>query len=84
DNQNIDVDAVFIEVGWLPNTDITEGLVDLNNDKEIVVDVNCCTSRPGVFAAGDVTSIKSKQIVIAAGEGAKAALEAYEYLLKKY
>ncbi|MGB8309604.1 MAG: FAD-dependent oxidoreductase [Methanoregula sp.] len=81
--QSIDVDAVFIEVGWLPNTDITEGLVDLNNDKEIIVDVNCCTSRAGVFAAGDVTSIKSKQIVIAAGEGAKAALEAYEYLLKQ-
>jgi alkyl hydroperoxide reductase subunit F len=80
--QSIDVDGVFIEVGWLPNTDISEGLVDLNNDKEIVVDVNCCTSLPGVFAAGDVTSVKSKQIVIAAGEGAKAALEAYEYLLK--
>jgi alkyl hydroperoxide reductase subunit F len=81
--QSLDVDGVFIEVGWLPNTDITDGLVDLNNNKEIVVDINCCTSRSGVFAAGDVTSVKSKQIVIAAGEGAKAALEVYEYLMKQ-
>ncbi len=80
--QSIDVDGVFIEVGWTPNTDALEGLVALNENKEVVVDVDCRTSRPGVFAAGDVTSVRSKQIIIAAGEGAKAALEAYEYVMK--
>jgi alkyl hydroperoxide reductase subunit F len=81
--QRIDVDGVFIEVGWTPNTEILEGLVDLNDKKEVVVDVDGRTSRPGVFAAGDVTTAKSKQIIIAAGDGAKAALEAYEYVMKQ-
>jgi alkyl hydroperoxide reductase subunit F len=82
-DQNIDIDGVFIDVGWTPNTEILDGLVELNDRREIVVDVDGRTSRPGVFAAGDVTSVKSKQIIIAAGDGAKAALEAYEYLMKK-
>jgi len=81
--QNLTVDGVFIEIGWEPNTDILDGFIDLNSLKEIVIDTNCHTSRPGVFAAGDVTSVKGKQIIIAAGDGAKAALEAYEYLLQK-
>ncbi|HNX18408.1 MAG TPA: FAD-dependent oxidoreductase [Methanoregula sp.] len=81
-SQDIDIEGVFIEVGWTPNTDILDGLVDLNEHKEIVVDANCHTSRPGVFASGDVTSVKSKQIIIAAGDGAKAALGAYEYVMK--
>ncbi len=80
-DQNIEVDGVFIEVGWTPNTEILDGLVDLNDRREIVVDVDGRTSRPGVFAAGDVTSVRSKQIIIASGEGAKAALEAYEYVM---
>ena len=80
--QKIDIDGVFIEIGWLPNTDMVEGLVDLNGKKEIIVDINGRTSVPGIFAAGDVTDVKSKQIIIAAGDGAKAALEAYEYLMK--
>ena len=79
---NIDVDGVFLEIGWLPNTEFLEGFVSMNPEKEIVVDENCRTSVPGVFAAGDVTSVKGKQIIIAAGEGAKAALEAYEYLVR--
>jgi alkyl hydroperoxide reductase subunit F len=82
EEQKIDIDGVFIEIGWLPNTDILDGFVALNDKKEIIVDVNCHTSMAGVFAAGDVTSIKGKQIIIASGEGAKAALEAHEYLLK--
>lgn len=81
EEQRLDVDGVFIEVGWTPNTEILDGLVELNDKKEIVVDVDGRTSRPGIFAAGDVTSVKSKQIIIAAGDGAKAALEAYEYLM---
>ncbi len=82
EEQKIDLDGVFIEIGWLPNTDILDGFVALNEKKEIIVDINCHTSMAGVFAAGDVTSIKGKQIIIASGEGAKAALEAHEYLLK--
>jgi alkyl hydroperoxide reductase subunit F len=81
--QKMDLDGVFVEIGWLPNTEILDGFVELNDQKEIVVDVNCRTSRPGVFAAGDITNEKSKQIIIAAGDGAKAALEAYEYLMMK-
>jgi NADH-dependent peroxiredoxin subunit F len=82
-DQEIGIDGVFIEIGWTPNTGFLSGLVDLNDRGEIVVDVDGKTSRPGVFAAGDVTSVKSKQIIIAAGDGAKAALEAYEYLMKQ-
>jgi NADH-dependent peroxiredoxin subunit F len=81
EEQKIDLDGVFIEIGWLPNTDILDGFVALNEKKEIIVDINCHTSMAGVFAAGDVTSVKGKQIIIASGEGAKAALEAHEYLL---
>lgn len=81
EEQKIDLDGVFIEIGWLPNTDILDGFVALNEKKEIIVDINCHTSMAGVFAAGDVTSVKSKQIIIASGEGAKAALEAHEFLL---
>jgi alkyl hydroperoxide reductase subunit F len=81
--QNLELDGVFIEIGWLPNTDILDGFLPLNEKKEIIVDCNGRTSVPGVFAAGDVTSVKSKQIIIAAGDGAKAALEAFEYLMKE-
>ena len=75
------LDGVFIEIGWLPNTEMVEGLVVLNPNKEIAIDCNGRTSSPGIFAAGDVTSVRSKQIIIAAGDGAKAALEAFEYLM---
>ncbi|HEX3001437.1 MAG TPA: FAD-dependent oxidoreductase [Methanoregula sp.] len=81
--QKIPLDGVFIEIGWLPNTEMVEGLVELNGIKEIIVDINGKTSVPGIFAAGDVTNVKSKQIIIAAGDGAKAALEAYEYLVQQ-
>jgi len=84
EEQTISLDGVFIEIGWLPNTDMVEGFVDLNEKKEIIVDINGKTSVPGIFAAGDVTNVKSKQIIIAAGDGAKAALEAFEYLVKTF
>jgi len=79
--QKLALDGVFIEIGWLPNTEMVEGLVVLNPNKEIAIDCNGRTSTPGIFAAGDVTSVRSKQIIIAAGDGAKAALEAFEYLM---
>ncbi|HEX3001434.1 MAG TPA: Uxx-star family glutaredoxin-like (seleno)protein [Methanoregula sp.] len=78
--QQIAVDGLFVDTGWVPNTAMVEGLLDLNERKEIIVDINGRTSTPGIFAAGDVTNVKSKQIIIAAGEGAKAALEAFGYL----
>jgi len=80
-DQKLQLDGLFIEIGWLPNTDILDGFVALNEKKEIAVDCNGHTSVPGVFAAGDVTSVKSKQIIIAAGDGAKVALETFEYLV---
>ncbi|TAJ45330.1 FAD-dependent oxidoreductase [Methanofollis fontis] len=81
DEEEIAVDGVFAEIGHEPNVDAVRGLVALNDGGEIIVDENCRTDSPGVFAAGDVTSIKGKQIIIAAGEGAKAALEVQAYLL---
>ena len=72
---------MFAEIGWIPNTAFVEGFVDMNPEKEIVIDINCLTTVPGIFAAGDITNIKTKQIITAAGEGAKAALSAYEYLM---
>jgi len=76
----LDLDGVFVDIGWLPNTEFVRGFVELNEKNEIVVDENCHTNVPGVYAAGDVTSINSDQIIIAAGEGAKAALEAYAWV----
>ncbi len=76
----LELDGVFVDIGWLPNTEFLTGLVELNPKAEVVVDENCHTNVPGVYAAGDVTSINSDQIIIAAGEGAKAALEAYAWV----
>ncbi len=76
------VDGVFTEIGWIPNTAFLEGFVDMNQEKEVIIDIDCHTSVPGIFAAGDITNIRTKQIIAAAGEGAKAALSAYDYLRK--
>ncbi|WP_342677738.1 FAD-dependent oxidoreductase [Methanofollis sp. UBA420] len=81
--EEIAVDGVFAEIGHEPNIGAVQDLVRINTGSEIVVDENCCTSVPGIFAAGDVTSVHGKQIIIAAGEGAKAALEAHAYLLSR-
>ncbi|MDD4255913.1 MAG: FAD-dependent oxidoreductase [Methanofollis sp.] len=81
--EEIAVDGVFAEIGHEPNIGAVRDLVRTNAGNEIVVDENCHTSVPGIFAAGDVTSIHGKQIIIAAGEGAKAALEAHAYLLSR-
>lgn len=77
------VEGVFIEIGQIPNSACVQALVPLTEKGEIPVDLNCRTEVPGVFAAGDVTDIHGKQVVIAAGEGAKAALEAYDYLMSR-
>jgi alkyl hydroperoxide reductase subunit F len=78
--ETLEVQGVFIEIGYVPNSEMVRGLVRLNELGEIVVDQRCRTSVGGIFAAGDVTSVPQKQIIVAAGEGAKAALGAYEYL----
>jgi len=87
DNQGkkreIKIDGVFVEIGHEVKADFIRGLVNLNEKNEIIVDCNCQTSEPGIFAAGDVTNMEYKQIVISAGEGAKAALSAYRYLEEK-
>lgn len=75
-------DGVFIEVGLIPNSAFAKGLVQVNQWDEIIVDCACQTSHPGIFAAGDVTTVPYKQIIIAAGEGAKAALSACDYVRK--
>ena len=73
-------DGVFVEIGYSPNTQIFAGLVNMNERGEIMVDNKMQTSLPGIFAAGDVVEGPYKQIVIAAGDGAKAALSANEYI----
>lgn len=78
--KGLEVGGVLIEVGLIPNSDLVKGVVTLNRTGEIEVNCNNETSVPGLFAAGDVTSVPEKQIVIAAGEGAKAALQAHRYL----
>lgn len=75
-----EVSAVFIEIGLLPNSDVVKGLAHLNQWGEIMVNASCETGVPGLFAAGDVTDVPEKQIVVAAGEGAKAAIQAHRYL----
>jgi alkyl hydroperoxide reductase subunit F len=81
DAHELVVDATFIELDLVPNAEVVKDLVDLDEKGRVVVDSRNHTSRPGLFAAGDVTSVYAEQVLIAAGEGAKAALSAYEYLL---
>jgi thioredoxin reductase len=76
-----EADAMFVEKALTPNSDIVKYLVKLDTDGGIVIDGANRTSVPGVFAAGDVTASFPEQVLIALGEGAKAALSAYEYLL---
>ncbi len=80
---SIPAQGIFIEIGLIPNTGIFKGVLELNEFGEIQVDCACRTSAKGIFAAGDVTSVPYKQIIIAAGEGAKAALSACEYILRQ-
>ena len=77
------VEAVFVEAGLLPNTSFALDLVETNEAGEIVVDARGRTGVRGVFAAGDCTTVPDKQIVVAAGDGAKAALSAFEYLVSQ-
>ena len=79
----LETDGLFLAIGHDANTGFLEGFVDLNENGEIITDNNGRTSHKGVFAAGDVTDTESKQVIIASGEGAKAALSAYSFLVNK-
>ena len=81
EEKELAVDVTFVELDLLPNSGCVAGLVKLNEKKQIVVDCSNRTSRPGIFAAGDVTDTYAEQVLICIGEGAKAALSAYEYVL---
>ena len=80
EERSLEVGGIFIEIGLIPNSELAKGLVNLNRLGEIEVNCACETAIPGLFAAGDVTNAPEKQIVVAAGEGAKAALQAHRYL----
>jgi NADH-dependent peroxiredoxin subunit F len=78
----VELEGVFVQIGLVPNTEWLKGTVELSKHGEIVVDAKGATSLPGVFAAGDVTTVPYKQIVIAVGEGAKASLSAFDHLIR--
>ena len=81
-SQRIELAGVFVQIGLVPHTAFLEGTLELNRHGEIVVDARGATSVRGVYAAGDATTVPFKQIVIAAGEGAKAALAAFDHLIR--
>jgi alkyl hydroperoxide reductase subunit F len=78
----VELEGVFVQIGLIPNTEWLKGTVELSPHGEIVVDARGQTSVPGVFAAGDATTVPYKQIIIAAGDGAKAALSAFDHLIR--
>jgi len=78
----VELAGVFVQIGLVPNTDFLKGTLELSKYGEIIVDAHNATSLPGVFAAGDVTTVPFKQIIIAAGEGSKAALAAFDHLIR--
>jgi alkyl hydroperoxide reductase subunit F len=80
--KKVELEGVFVQIGLVPNTEWLKGTVALSRHGEIEVDARGQTSIPGVFAAGDVTTVPYKQIIIATGEGAKAALSAFDHLIR--
>ena len=79
--KDLKADGMFVEKALTPNTNMVKGLVELDEQDRVVIDCGCRTNVPGLFAAGDVTNNYQEQVLIAVGEGAKAALSAYEHLL---
>ena len=82
DEHEIDLDGIFVQIGLLPNTEWLAGVVELSGRGEVVIDDRGATSVPGVFAAGDCTTVPYKQIVIAMGAGATASLSAFDHLIR--
>jgi alkyl hydroperoxide reductase subunit F len=81
--QELPVRGMFVELGLVPNAELVQGLIELDSQGRIMVDCRGQTSRPGIYAAGDVTNGYAEQVLIAIGDGARAALSAYEYLLRR-
>ncbi|MEL7217410.1 MAG: FAD-dependent oxidoreductase, partial [Pseudomonadota bacterium] len=83
DERRIELEGVFVQIGLVPNTEWLEGTgLELSKYGEIVIDEEGATNLPGIFAAGDATTVPHKQIVVAMGEGSKAALGAFDYLIR--
>jgi len=82
DAKHVELEGVFVQIGLVPNSEWLKGTLELSRHGEIVVDARGQTSLPGVFAAGDVTTVPFKQIIIATGDGAKAALGAFDHLIR--
>jgi alkyl hydroperoxide reductase subunit F len=81
-SHRVELAGVFVQIGLVPNTEWLAGSVECNRFGEIVVDAKGQTSVPGVFAAGDASTVPYKQIIIATGDGAKAALSAFDHLIR--
>lgn len=81
---NLKIDGIFVEIGKLANSDLVSEIIKLNETGEIIINEDNMTSLEGIFAAGDCTNVKFKQVIIALGEGAKAALAAFEYIIKRF
>ena len=82
--QELPVKGLFVELGLIPNSDLVKGLVELDEQGRVMVNCRGETSRPGIYAAGDVTDSYAEQVLIAIGDGAKAVLSAYEFLLRRH
>lgn len=82
-SHSVSLSGVFVQIGLVPNSDFLQGIVALSPNGEVLINEKGETNIPGIFACGDVTTVPYKQIVIAMGEGAKASLAAFDYLLKK-
>ncbi len=78
----VELEGIFVQIGLLPNSDWLKDTVTLSKHGEIEVDARCATNIPGVFAAGDVTTVPYKQIIIAMGEGSKASLSAFDHIIR--
>ena len=78
----LELEGIFVQIGLLPNTDFLRGTLELSRFGEVIVDAKGQTSVPGIFAAGDCTTVPYKQIIIAMGKGAKASLSAFNHLIR--
>jgi len=82
ETRRVELEGIFVQIGLLPNTDWLKGAIELSPRGEIEIDARGQTSVPGIFAAGDATTVPFKQIIIAMGEGAKASLSAFDHLMR--
>lgn len=82
-NEQQDLSGVFVQIGLVPNSGFLNGVVERTQYGEVIIDEKCQTTEPGIFAAGDVSTVPYKQIVIAMGEGAKASLSAFDYIIRE-